>query len=99
MTKYSLVCILEMCSISNFQPVHFSMSSSYCFFISHLQVSQETGKVVWYSHLFKNIPQLMLSPQSKSLIVVNTTEVDILLQFPSFSMIQQISMISMIQQI
>ena len=52
--------------------------------------------MVWYSHLFKNIPQLVLSTQSKSLSVVNTTEVDVFLQFPSFSMIQQISLIQQI---
>ena len=30
------------------QPVHCSMSSC---FLTHIQVSQETGNVVWYSHL------------------------------------------------
>ena len=29
--------------------------SNYCF-LTHTQVSQETGKVVWYSHIFKNFP-------------------------------------------
>ena len=33
------------------------MSSSNCCFLSRIQVSQETDKVVWYSHLFKNLPQ------------------------------------------
>ena len=40
----------------NFEPVHCSMSSSNCYFLIHKQVSQETGKVVWYSHLFQNFP-------------------------------------------
>ena len=31
---------------------HFSTSSSNCCFFICIQVSQETGKVVWYSHLF-----------------------------------------------
>jgi len=26
----------------------------FCFFLACMQVSQETGKVVWYCHLFKN---------------------------------------------
>ena len=32
------------------------MSSSNCYFLPHIQVSQETGKVVWYAHLLKNFP-------------------------------------------
>ena len=30
------------------------MSGFNCCFLTHIQVSQETGKVVWYSHLLKN---------------------------------------------
>ena len=33
-----------------------SMFGSNCCFLSCIQVSQEAGKVVWYSHLFKNFP-------------------------------------------
>ena len=36
------------------------MSSSNCCFMSYIQVSQEAGKVVWNSHLFKNFPQLVI---------------------------------------
>ena len=32
------------------------MFGSNCCFLADIQVSQETGKVVWYSHLFKNFP-------------------------------------------
>ena len=32
----------------NFEPVHCSMSDSNCCFLSRIQVSQETDKVVWY---------------------------------------------------
>ena len=42
---------------SNQEPVHCSMSSSICCFLIYIQISQEAGKVVWYSHLFKNFPQ------------------------------------------
>ena len=42
-----------MCSFSNFEPVHCSMPSSNCCFLTCIQTSQEAGKVVWYSHLFK----------------------------------------------
>ena len=40
-----------------------------------IKVSQEAGKVVWYSHLFKNFPQFG---------IVNETEVDVLLEFSCF---------------
>ena len=35
------------------------MSSSNCCFLSCIQISQEAGKVVWYSHL-KNFPQFVV---------------------------------------
>ena len=44
----------------NFDPVHCSMSSSNCYFLTCIQVSQETGKVIWYSHPFKNFPQFVV---------------------------------------
>ena len=34
------------------------MSSSNCCFLTCIQVSQEAGQVVWYSHLFQNFPQM-----------------------------------------
>ena len=43
-------------SFPNFEPVRFSMSSSSYCFLTPTQVSQEAGKVVWYSYLFKNFP-------------------------------------------
>ena len=33
---------------------------SNCCFLTCIQVSQETGKLVWYSHLFKNFPQFVV---------------------------------------
>ena len=36
------------------------MSSSNCCFLTCIQVSQEAGQVVWYSHLFQNFPQLIV---------------------------------------
>ena len=33
---------------------------SNCCFLTHIQVSQETGKVIWYSYLFKNFPQFVV---------------------------------------
>ena len=36
------------------------MSDSNCFFLTCIPVSQETGKLLWYSHLFKNFPQFVV---------------------------------------
>ena len=62
------------------------MSGSNCCFLTCIQVSQETGKVVWYSHLFKNVPPFDVIHATKSFSVVNETEVNDVLEF--FSMIQ-----------
>ena len=35
------------------------MSSSNCCFLTCIPVSQEAGKVAWYSHLLKNFPQFV----------------------------------------
>ena len=53
-----------------------------------MQVSQEsdvnTLEVVWYSHLFKNFPQLVVIHKVKGFNVVNEAEVDVFLEFPYF---------------
>ena len=49
-----------------------------------IKVSQETGKVAWYSHLFKNFPQFILIHTVKSFSVVNEAEVDVFLEFSFF---------------
>ena len=36
------------------------MSSSNCCFLTCIQISQEAGYVVWYSHLFQNFPQFIV---------------------------------------
>ena len=38
--------------LPNLQPVGCSMSCSNCCFLTCIHVSQETGKMVWYSHFF-----------------------------------------------
>ena len=60
------------------------MSSSNCCFLTYIQVSQETGKVVWYSYLFKNFPQFLVIHIVKGFSIVSEAEVDIFLEFPSF---------------
>ena len=46
-----------------------------------MQVSQEVGKVVLYSHVFKNFPQFVVIHIVKGFSVVNEAEVDIFLKF------------------
>ena len=68
----------------NFEPIHCSMSSSNYCFLTCLQVSQEEGQVVWYSHLFKNFPQFVVIHTVKGFSIVNEAEIDVFLEFPCF---------------
>ena len=70
-------------SFPNLEPVHCSMSDSNCCFLTCIQVSQEAGKVVWYSHLFKNFPQFVVIHTVKGFGIVNE-EVDVFLEFSCF---------------
>ena len=49
-----------------------------------IQVSQEVGKVVWYSHLFKNLPQFLVIHTVKSFGIVNKAEINVFLELSSF---------------
>ena len=49
-----------------------------------MQVSQEGGKVVWYSHLFKNFSQFIVIHIVKGFGIVNKAEVDASLELSSF---------------
>ena len=71
----------------NFEQVHCSMSSSNSCILTCKQISQEVGKAVWYSHLFKNFPQFVVIHTVKGFSVVKEAEADVFLEF-SFSMIQ-----------
>ena len=62
-----------------------STSSSNCCFLTFIQVSQETGNVVWYSHLFQNFPQFVVIHTVKGFSVVNEAEVDVFLEISCFS--------------
>ena len=71
-------------SFPSLEPICCSMSSSNCCFLTCIQVSQETRKVVWYSHLFKNFPQFAEIHRVKAFGVVNKAEVDVFLELFSF---------------
>ena len=64
-----------MYSFPNLEPVPCSMSGSKCCFLTCIQISQEAGKMVWYSHLFKNVPQFVVIYTAKGFNVVNEAEV------------------------
>ena len=56
------------------------MSGSYCCFLTCVQVSQEAGQVVWYAHLFQNVPQFIVIHTVKGFGIVNKTEIDVFLE-------------------
>ena len=60
------------------------MSSSNCCFLTCIQISQEAGQMVWYSHLLKNFPQFVVIHTVKDFSVINEAEVDIFLEFFCF---------------
>ena len=64
-----------------------------CCFLTCIQISQEAGKVIWYSHLLKNFPQLVVIYIVKGFGVVNKAEIDVFLELFCFSMIQQMLVI------
>jgi len=49
-----------------------------------IQISQDAGKVVWYSYLFKNFPQFVVVHTVKGFGIVNKAEVDVFLELSCF---------------
>ena len=74
-----------MYSFSYLEPVCCSMSSSNCCFLTCIQISQEAGQVVWYSHLFQNVPQFIVIHTVKGFGIVNKAEIDVFLELSCFS--------------
>ena len=64
-------------SFPNLEPVCCSMCGSNCYFLTCIQISQESGKVVWYSHLLKNFPQFVVIHTVKSFSIVKEAGVDV----------------------
>ena len=60
------------------------MSSSNCCFLTYIQISQDSGKVIWYSHLFQNFPQFIVIHTVKGFGVVNKEEIDVFLELSCF---------------
>ena len=73
-----------MYSFPYLEPVCCSMCSSDCCFLTCIQISQEAGQVVWYSHLLKNFPEFVVVHTIKGFGIVNKAEVDIFLKLSCF---------------
>ena len=65
MTIYSLDVLLFLFGTSLLFHVQF------CCFLTCIQISQETGQVVWYSHVFQNFPQLIVIHTVKGFGIAN----------------------------
>ena len=73
-----------MYSFPNLEPVCFSMSGSNCCFLNCIQVLQEAGKVVRYSHLLKNFSQFIVIHTVKGFDIVNKAEIHVFLELSCF---------------
>ena len=73
-----------MCSFSYLEPVCCSMSSSNCCLLTCIQISQEAGQLVWYSHLFQNFPRFLVIHTVKEFGIVNKAEIDVFLELSCF---------------
>jgi len=69
--------------LSYFEPVCGYKSASNSCFLTWIQISQEAGMVVWYSHLFSTV---CCDPHRKGFSVVNEAEIDFFffLELPCF---------------
>ena len=79
MTIYSLDILLFLFGI-----VCCSMSSSKYCFLTCIQISQEVGQVVWYSHLLKKFPECKVTHTVKGFGIVNKAEIDVFLELSCF---------------
>ena len=73
-----------MYSFLDLETVCCSMSSFNCCSLTCIQISQEAGKVVWYSHLLKNFSQFVVIQTVKCFGIINKAEVDVFLEFSCF---------------
>ena len=79
MTIYCLDVLLSWFGTS----LLFMFSSNSCF-LTCIQISQEAGQVVWYSHFFQNFPQFVVIHTVKDFGIVNKAEVDVFLELSCF---------------
>ena len=74
-----------MCSFPDLEAFFCSMSSSNCCILTCIQISQNAGQVVWYSHFLKNFPIFFFVIHTiKGFGVVSKAWVDAFLELSSF---------------
>ena len=78
MTIYSLAILLSQFGTSLLFHVQFWLLP----LVLHTGFSE--GKMVWYSHLFKNFSQFVVINTVKGFSIVNEAEVGVFLEFPCF---------------
>ena len=71
MTIYSLDVLFSQFGTSLLVHVQF------CCFLTCIQISQEAGKVVWYSHLLKHFSQFVVIYTVKGFGVINKAKVNV----------------------
>ena len=49
-----------------------------------MEISQEEGHMVWYSHLLKNFPQSVVIHTVKGFGIVNKADIDVFLELSCF---------------
>ena len=76
----SVCCFMSGLTVASFPP-SFPASREIC-------ISWEGGKVIWYSHLFKNFLQFVVIHTVKGFSIISEAEVDIFSNSLAFSMIQ-----------
>ena len=73
-----------MYSFPYLEPVCCYMYSSNCCFLTCMQISQEAGQVVWYSHLSQDFPQFTVIHPVKGFGIVKKAEIDVFLQLSCY---------------
>ena len=74
MTIYSLDVLLSQFESSLLFHV-LTWNSSNCCFLTCIQISQEVGQVIRYSHLFQNFPQFVVIHAVKGFGIVHLQQV------------------------
>ena len=57
--------------------------SNFCF-LTCIEVSQEAGQVVWYSHLFQIFPQFVVIHTVKGFGIINKAEIEVFMELSCF---------------
>ena len=78
-TVYSLYVLLPQLETSLLFHVQF-----YCCFLTCIQIFQEAGQVVWYSHLLKSFALFIVIHTVKGFGIVNKAEIDVFLELSCF---------------